>query len=323
MEFGVVGLGNHAINRIIPAIARAGHSVSAVYSRSQEKAEKISAQTGAEPFTSLEKFLSHRFEAAYIASPNFLHFDHAMSCIDSGKDVLLEKPMTVLTEDAETLVRKSASSGRKLAVAFHMRFHPAIQIIRETLERGEIGNVTRISGTWGGISTSRVDTPDTRWWRIPAEAGGGSVMGTGVHVIDSIRYVTGNSPEAVFARRYPRKEIIDSTEEIMLSFSGYTAHVTSSRKMLMPDNSLYVHGDEGTIEGASIFGTEIKGKVVVNGKIVKSFRGGSPYVGEISGFVDLVNGKKSRIAMGEDGLAAVRIVNAAVLSDSEGKEVKI
>ncbi|MCL4328867.1 MAG: Gfo/Idh/MocA family oxidoreductase [Candidatus Thermoplasmatota archaeon] len=322
MKFGIVGLGNHSVNRIIPAIGKSGNEVASVFSRNGEKADRVASSCGAQAFTSMDDFLNSAFDAAYIASPNFLHFPHALACLEAGKDVLLEKPMTLKNEDAETLVSKSESSGRKLAVGFHMRFHPAIWKIKSYLDESEIGEISKISGTWGGLS-SRSDTPDTKWWYTPEEAGGGSVMGTGVHVIDSILYLTGKTPNSVTAKRYPGGEVIEQTEEIVMDFSSFAAHVTSSRRMMMPDNSLYIYGTEGTIEGQSIFSTEIRGKLVLNGKQVSDFKGGSQYVSEISAFVDYAEGRSSRIATGQDGFEVVKVVNAAILSDREGTEAMV
>ena len=323
MDFGIIGLGNHAINRVMPAIVKSGNRITSIFSRNGEKAARQAGKYGSRPFTSMEEFLSSGCESVYIASPNFLHYSQASQCLKAGKDVLLEKTMTLSNEDAKSLVRESEASGRKLAVGFHMRFHPGILLVRRMILDGEVGNIRRITGTWAGYSSRSRDSPDNIWWSTPEQAGGGSVMGTGVHVLDTIMHVTGARPKAVFARRYPRGEAIDDTEEILLSFEGYSAHVTSSRKIAVPDNSLYIHGDCGTVEAISIFGTEITGSVVHDGNTVKSYDGGNLYEREIDSFVDLVRGNESSIALAADGEAVVRIVNAAVISDREGREIRI
>ncbi|EQD71450.1 protein containing Oxidoreductase, partial [mine drainage metagenome] len=51
-------------------------------------------------------------------------FDYAMASMRHGKHVLLEKPMTLTVNQAEELVKMSEETGLKLAVGFHMRFHP-------------------------------------------------------------------------------------------------------------------------------------------------------------------------------------------------------
>ena len=95
MKFGVIGLGNHAINRVMPAIMLSGNSIEAVYSRNPEKAERIGRKFGGKAFDNLERMLSSDLDAVYIASPNNLHYENALAALDHGKHVLLEKPMTL------------------------------------------------------------------------------------------------------------------------------------------------------------------------------------------------------------------------------------
>ena len=58
MKFGIIGLGNHAINRVMPAIKSSGNSITAIYSRAMKKAEKEGAAYGARAFSDLDEFFS-------------------------------------------------------------------------------------------------------------------------------------------------------------------------------------------------------------------------------------------------------------------------
>ena len=263
------------------------------------------------------------FEAAYIASPNSLHFAHASLSLEHGRHVLLEKPMTLSSVDSERLCRIADGDNLKLSVGFHMRFHPGLQALRSMLGREEIGNITMISGSWAGLGGSTNEDPDRKWWTMPEMAGGGSVMGTGVHVIDSLNYIMGLAPEYVSAFRIPEGSVIDKTSYIMMRYGDVVATAFSSRLVEQPDNSLYIFGDEGTVEASGIFGTEIRGKIVSSGRTLRIFRGGNPYVPEIEGFVNYVSGKGSEIATGEDGHRVVSIVEASIRSSSVRSTVKI
>ncbi len=319
-KFGIIGLGNHAINRVMPAIKSSGHLITAIYSRSLKKAEKEGASYGAKAFSDLEAlFTDGDFDVVYIASPNFLHYEQARLAMENGKDVLLEKQMTLSNEDASGLVKKSAETGRHLAVGFHMRFHPAIAEIRNMISGGKFGKITLVEGTWGGLSQGSSDNPDRRWWTEDEKVGGGSVMGTGVHVLDTINFILGSLPERISAYRQPAKAVIDSTEAISMEYNGIIANAISSRAMKHPRNDLVIYGTESTAVARNVFSTSVNSDLEIDGQISKTFREGNLYEDEIRSFVDMVRGKKSNIATVKDGEAVVKIVNAAFLSDKMGK----
>jgi Predicted dehydrogenases and related proteins len=179
MRFGIIGLGNHAINRVMPAIVTSGNQIAAVYSRNLEKARKESIPYGSEPFDDLDAFFEKGdFESVYIASPNFLHYSQAMKSLESGKNVLLEKQMTLRNEDAADLVSTAERRGLALAVGFHMRFHPAVAEVRKMVRSQELGKIAYIRGVWAGLSQPSSGNPDRQWWSEEDKVGGGSVMGT-------------------------------------------------------------------------------------------------------------------------------------------------
>ncbi len=323
MKFGVIGLGNHSVNRVMPAIQKSGNVISSILTRREDKGKSLAERFQCSYQVDQEAFFREDFEAVYIASPNSLHFAQASLSLEHGRHVLLEKPMTLSSGDSNRLCRMADGDNLKLSVGFHMRFHPGLQTLRSILGREEIGNITMISGSWAGLGGSSHEDPDRNWWTVPEMAGGGSVMGTGVHVIDALNYIMGRAPEYVSAFRIPEGSVVDKTSHIMMRYGEIVATAFSSRLVESPDNSLYIFGDEGTIEASGIFGTEIRGKIVSSGRTLRTFRGGSPYVREIEGFVSHVSGKETEIATGEDGHRVVKIVEASIRSSSGGSTMKI
>ena len=325
MKFAVIGLGNHAINRVMPAIILSGNSIDAVYSRNPEKAERIGRRFGSNAFDSYDRMLSSDCDAVYIASPNNLHYSNAMSALEHGKNVLLEKPMTLSYEDSKKLVDKAEEEHLSLAIGFHLRLHPAIEEIKKNILNGDIGDITTVDACWGGFSSSSrnpTDDSDNRWWGDEALVGGGSIMGTGVHVFDALNNIMGLHPDRISSFRDPRDSIIDATTSTILSYGATIAHAVSSRRMFLPDNSLRITGTEGTLICTGLFSTEIRSSLNINGRI-KRFRSGNIYRKEIDAFVDLVNGRKSLIATGVDGSVVVRMTELAIRSDMEDRSFPV
>jgi predicted dehydrogenase len=324
MKFGIVSLGNHAMNRVMPAIKSSGNEISAIYSRNMEKAKRESLKYGSKPFDNLDQFFSDSdFEAVYISSPNFMHFEHAKRSLEEGKHVLLEKQMTLRNEDAEKLADLSSKKRLHLAVGFHMRFNPAVEDLKKMISSGDLGEIAHIHGTWAHLSTGSRTNPDSKWWSEDDKAGGGSVMGTGVHVIDTINYLLGRKPDSVYGIKRPEGKVIEDTEAIIMQYGDTVGEALSSRSIAGAFNSLVVQGNRTTLVAENVFGTSVACSLKREGKIIKEYGEGNVYQKEVTSFVDLVNGKKSTIATVKDGEVVVKIVNAANESVATKCAVKI
>lgn len=323
MDFGIIGLGNHSMNRVIPAIRKAGFSIGSIYSSDEVKGRQVAESNGSTYYHDLKSMLASGVDAVYIGSPNFLHYPQAKMALEAGKHVLLEKQMTLSVQDASDLVSLSRSRGLKLAVGFHTRFHPAIEKARNLVASGAVGKPEIISGMWGGPPSSPHTNEKQKWWTEDDKVGGGSIMGTGVHVIDSLIYVLGKKPEKVMSVKFPPGKVIDSTQQVGLVYPDMIATAISSRGTPSPDNSLYIFGTKGTLACRDVFGVGIKGSLVRDGRVMETYEGGSPYEGEVRSFAALVNGESSNIARGEDGENVVRITAAANQSASSGLVVPL
>jgi predicted dehydrogenase len=219
--------------------------------------------------------------------------------------------MTLKNEDASKLVELAFRNRLNLAVGFHMRFNPAIEDVKKMISNGELGDITHIHGTWAHLSGGTRTNPDSKWWTEDDKAGGGSVMGTGVHVLDTINYVLWKKPDIVYAIKRPAGKIIEDTESVIMQYGDTIGEALSSRAIAEAFNSLVVQGSKSTLVAENVFGTSVSCRLKKDGVILKEYGGGNVYEEEIRSFVDLLNGRKSAIATGEDGKIVVRTVNCA------------
>ena len=324
MKFGIISLGNHAMNRVMPAIKSSGNEISAIYSRNMEKAKSESVKYNSNAYDNIDHFFrDSQFEAVYISSPNFMHYEHAMRSLNEGRHVLLEKQMTLKNEDAVELVKTASKKRLNLAVGFHMRFNPAINAVKEMVSGGELGKIVHVHGTWAHLSGGSRPNPDSKWWSEDDKAGGGSVMGTGVHVIDTINYVLGKEPEKVYGIKIPEGKVIEDTETVIMQYGETVGEALSSRNIASAFNSLVVQGSKSTVVAENVFGTTVSCILKKDGIKVKEYGNVNVYEREISAFVDLIQGRKTEIATGKDGEIVVKVVNAANESNSSGSAVSI
>ncbi|RKP48887.1 gfo/Idh/MocA family oxidoreductase [Cohnella endophytica] len=130
-------------------------------------------------------------DAVVICSPHTLHFRQATDALNKGLHVLIEKPMTCSSEEAESLIATARSVGKILQVSYQRHFQPEFLYIKEAIARGEIGKLTSITASL--YQEWRQGTPGT-WRQNPALSGGGFLMDSGSHIIDVLLWTTGLTP---------------------------------------------------------------------------------------------------------------------------------
>lgn len=316
MDFGLLSLGNHAINRIIPAIEKSGNRIVAIYSTSKEKGIKFSKSLGATYYDDLDRFYKSDCEAIYISSPNHLHYGHAKGAMLSGKAVLLEKPMTLDVKHSIELHELSQKLNIPLKIGFHLRFHSALKDVEEIIRDGKLGGVRGISGQWSHFSSHDLSNS---WWGKDEMAGGGSIVGTGVHVMDTVFKLAGSDPESIFGFSLPHGSIIEDQFDILIKFNNQIiGHVISSRRIPACCNDLIVMGENGEVRVKNFFSTSVDSELTFNG-VSKRLKGNDMYEMEIKDFVS----KGSRIASSWDGVISTVLHLGAQKSAKDGKMVTL
>ncbi|AJY74322.1 Gfo/Idh/MocA family protein [Paenibacillus beijingensis] len=127
-------------------------------------------------------------DAVVICSPHTLHFAQSTDALSAGCDVLIEKPMTCTSEEAERLIQLADENGRLLQVSYQRHFQPEFIYIREAITSGVLGKLTSVNATlYQDWKVSQTGT----WRQNPALSGGGMLMDSGSHIIDVLLWTTG------------------------------------------------------------------------------------------------------------------------------------
>lgn len=144
-------------------------------------------------------------DAVYVAVPNHLLASIVIQAARAGKHVLCEKPMATSLADADRMIAACEEARVALGVAFEAQLTPELQRLRRIIASGGIGTIigTRI--------IAMLDKPDTYWahgydhrtatnWRASkSAAGGGMLISTHIHDINTVRYLTGLEARRVYA----------------------------------------------------------------------------------------------------------------------------
>ncbi|UVI29457.1 Gfo/Idh/MocA family protein [Paenibacillus spongiae] len=133
-------------------------------------------------------------DGVVICSPHTLHFQQAYDVLSSGRHVLIEKPMTCSSAEAERLIELAKLSGKIMQVSYQRHFQPEFIYIQDAIARGEIGKITSVTASL--YQEWRQGTPGS-WRANPALSGGGFLMDSGSHIIDVLLWTTGLTPVEV------------------------------------------------------------------------------------------------------------------------------
>jgi predicted dehydrogenase len=190
---------------IRPARKIDGVSVTALAARDRGRAEKFARKYGVEKVhDSYDALLADPdIDAVYNPLPNSLHAEWTLRALQAGKHVLCEKPFTSNAEDAQRVHEAAERSDCTVMEAFHYRYHPMAQRIRDLVASGELGKPSFIE-TWMCIPL-----PEPGNIRYRLDLGGGATMDTGCYAIHLARTIAGEEPEVLSARAKLASEGVD------------------------------------------------------------------------------------------------------------------
>lgn len=339
LGWAIISTGRHAEHKIAPAIhATPEAELVAVYSRDRGRAEAFAQRHGARAAYDRLEDLTHdqRVEAVFITSPNALHAQHALAVAKAGKHVLTEKPMTTTLDDAMAMVRGCRQAGVKLGVGFHLRQHPAHLEARRLLAQGLLGTIALAQGQWGFGVRGQVTPPPRpelqQWWDDPSLIGGAStMMGTGVHVVDLLRFLLGQeiTEVAAIADGQTVQQPLEQVLSMSLRFaSGTVASICCGRRLPDSRNDVTIYGSHGCIRGLGTLWESREGSLEVKSETINKTVSLAPdrlanYVDQLQDFHRALIEDREPMATGLDGLRVVQVTLAMIASAREKRTVRI
>ncbi len=139
-----------------------------------------------------------QIDIVHICTPNSQHFEQAKAALLAGKHVFCEKPLTVTSDQASELVKIAKEKNLVTAVHFNKRFYPLIYQAKAMFEKGEIGEVLAINGSYN--QDWLLYETDYNWIVESKYSGHSRVVDDlGSHWFDLTKFITGAKIEKVFA----------------------------------------------------------------------------------------------------------------------------
>jgi 1,5-anhydro-D-fructose reductase (1,5-anhydro-D-mannitol-forming) len=339
LGWAIISTGVHVDSKIAPAInATPDAELVATYSRDQDRANACAQKHGAKAaYSDLGALLrDSRVDAVFIASPNALHAQHALQAAEAGKHVFSEKPMTTTMDDAVAMVRTCRDRAVKLGVGYHLRQHPGLREARRLIAEGVLGSVALVQGQWGfGVRGQDSPPPRTglrQWWDDPELIGHAStMMGTGVHVIDALRFALDQEviEVAAISDGQTRQRPLEQLVVMALRFDqGTIATVCCGRRLPDSRNDLVIYGSLGRLVGSDAMWEGRQGTFEVMSETVNTtdtypHQPLANFIDELDDFHRAIRENREPAASGLDGLRVVQVALAMIASAREQRTIRI
>ncbi|MET0416986.1 MAG: Gfo/Idh/MocA family oxidoreductase [Actinoplanes sp.] len=244
VRWGILGPGGIAAQFAADLKLVEGAELAAVGSRSTANATAFAERFGfARAHGSYAELAADPdVDVVYVATPHAFHHDATLACIEAGKGVLVEKPITLDMASAAALVASARTHKVFLMEAMWMRLNPAIRKVAELIEEGAIGWVSAIHADFGLQGPFAAD----HRLRDP-KLGGGALLDLGVYPINLAHLIMGK-PASVQSWAHLTPEGVDENTGVLFGYEpGAVAALTCSINGASR-NAASITGTEGRID---------------------------------------------------------------------------
>jgi len=187
IRFAIIGCGKIAPRHAAEA-ARRGELV-AVCDIIKGKADILAAEYGAKAFYAIDELLKEKIDLIAVCTPNGLHARHTIEALNAGCHVLCEKPLSISSADAISMMETAMAKDRKLFVVKSTRYNPALSELKDIIDKKKLGSLYsfQLNCFW-----NRPDSYYHQSWKGSLKKDGGTLYTQFSHYIDALLWLLGD-----------------------------------------------------------------------------------------------------------------------------------
>ncbi|HYV86299.1 MAG TPA: Gfo/Idh/MocA family oxidoreductase [Patescibacteria group bacterium] len=260
-------------------------------------------------------------DAAIICTPPSLHHDIARHFLERGVHVLCEKPLTIQSEQARSLVALSRERDLLLMMASKFRYVDDIIKAKAIIESGILGRIVMYENSF----CSKISMQD-RWNADRGISGGGVLIDNGSHSADIARYLLGPivDVQAQNGIAWQGLDVEDTVRVQFLTQGGVIGTFDLSWTITKESpHYVQVFGSDGTLQigwSGSKYRQDGSSKWVPFGSGYDKLKA---FARQLGNFVGCLKGRELPIISAEDSLASVQVVEAAYRSASRNNWLRV
>ena len=260
-------------------------------------------------------------DAVIVSTPASTHYKIVKDCLESGKDVLVEKPIALNSKDAEELVKLAKKKKRSLMVGHTFVYHPVVQKLKEYVYNGDLGDIYYLHFSRTGLGPIRKDV-NAMWDLAP-------------HDISMLLYLLEDMPIEVSAKG--QSYLQEGVEDVVFMTLRFPKNILASihvswldpykirRVTVVGSKRMAVFDDVNKLETLKIFDKGIdrygEKSYADYGEFQLSIRDGDVHIPKIEmseplknqckHFLECIQERKKPLTNGEEGLKVVKILEDA------------
>ena len=338
-KVGIVGLGRWA--KVLTRAAKQSNSIEIVsgFSRTEEKRAEFQREFGVKGVADMATMLADpEIKGVILTVPNEQHLPVAREVAKAGKHVYTEKPIASTLEEGLEIESLEKTYGVTVTVGHSARLMAGFRLIREAIDRGELGRVAFIEANFSNERALELTPKTWRWYKDRAP--GGPLSQLAIHQFDVVHFLGGEIVEAssMASKLSPVGAEVDDQSMTLLRFAdGKIAYVGSC--WTSPGVfAVRVFGSKGLMHYEIDFGTWDTPHLLHQSSTLYIQRGKDGYAkreeikvpesdmfrAELEMFAESCRSGKSNELNARNGNVALAVVNAALRSiDRKGQAVKI
>jgi predicted dehydrogenase len=222
-----------------------------------------------------------KIDAVIVATPDWVHHEHAIACMEAGLNVYCEKEMSNTVENAKKMVESSKKTGKLLQIGHQRRSNPRYHTMLDYIQNKKAcGRLTNVEGCWNRSKPLSVEWAENtaldpatlkkygydsmehlRNWRWYKKYSGGPIADLGSHQVDIFHWVIGKPPISVMASggkdNYPKMEWYDN----VIAIYEWPDEVDGVKHIIRGNYNLYSTTSNGGYQEV-FMGTE--GSVIIS-----------------------------------------------------------
>ncbi|MDZ4792652.1 MAG: Gfo/Idh/MocA family oxidoreductase [Bacteroidota bacterium] len=251
LRFAIIGCGRIAERHAIELLKHG--QLYAVCDIIPEKADLLAQRTGAKAYYNLADLLAKEKANGIISicTPNGIHAEQSIQCMQAGHHVLCEKPMALSSADARKMIETADKTGQQLFVVKQNRFNPPVAFVKQLLDENKMGTIIsfQLNCFW-----NRPPAYYQHGWQGTNNLDGGTLFTQFSHFIDLLYWFLGDVNSASGIRsNYLHQGLIEfeDTGVAFLKMSNGaigTVHYTINSHQSNMEGSLALFGEKGTVK---------------------------------------------------------------------------
>jgi predicted dehydrogenase len=295
-----------------------------------EPGDRAEVRLGLRVFTNLQVALAERPDAVVVSNPTSMHIEVAQAAADAGCHIFIEKPLSDKLDGIKQLLATVEGKGLVCMVAYQLRFHPCIRMLRELVHGDAVGRVIGVRAVYGEYLPAWHPYEDYRCSYAARRDLGGGVILTQIHDLDYLTWIFG-WPRQIFSvgGHLSSLEVdVEDTASTLMECGGRSGkvpvHLHQDFVQSPPVRSCEVVGDKGKIlvdvSRCELQATDTSGEIIAEHR-QPLFERNELFVDEMRHFLDCVKQGAVPCVSLRDGANSLRVALASLESLHSGQAI--